>query len=162
MTHKFALLSAAIALSSATNAFASTLDASTAAVPQSHAIAPSIDPSPDPPSAKFSSATANTQYWACFAVSRGTGQAGWAQGGSESSALSKAKSECGRSDCTNWRCQELGCVALEYGKGQVVLASASGYGSKDASEAESKAVSTCKAHASGCGKPGYICSRYID
>jgi len=79
MTHKFALLSAAIALSSATNAFASTLDASTAAVPQSHAIASSVDPSPNLPSAKFSSAAANTQYWACIAVSHGTGQAGWAR-----------------------------------------------------------------------------------
>lgn len=156
---KFSVVFAALAISCVTNAFASTLKGSISPVPKSHDIGPSVDPSPS--SAKFTSAAA-TQYWACIAVSHSTGKAGWAQGDSESSALGKAKSECGKNDCDTWACQELGCVALEYGKGQVVLATASGYGRDDANKAESKATSVCKAHTSDCGKPGYICSRYID
>jgi hypothetical protein len=151
----------AIALSCITNVFAGTSDSTSVAVPQSFEIEPSIDASPKPPSAKLINGAA-THYWVCIAVSSRTGRYGWSQGGSESSALGRAKSNCGGGDCKNfWMCQESGCVGIDYGHNYVSISRATGYGLKDGSKAASKALSTCKAHSFGCGKPGHFCSKYV-
>ena len=163
---KSALFLTAIAISSFTSVFGSparrsTLDAFTSPASQKFTIAPDVDAAPESHSAVMDAAAATTQYWVCIAVSQSTGKYGWSQGGSESSALSKAKSKCGKKDCSIYACQERGCVGIDYGVGLVAVSRASGYGSKDGSKAASKALSTCKADTHGCGKPGYFCAHYI-
>ncbi|KIM83608.1 hypothetical protein PILCRDRAFT_819243 [Piloderma croceum F 1598] len=163
---KSALVLTAIAISSLTSVFGtptrrSTLDAFTSHASEKFTIAPNVDAASESHPAIVDAAAATTQYWVCIAVSRSTGKYGWSQGGSESSALSNAKSKCGKNDCSIYSCQERGCIGIDYGVGVVAVSRAYGYGSKDGSEAASKALSTCKADTHGCGKPGYFCAHYI-
>jgi len=163
---KSALVLTAIAISSLTSVFGtptrrSTLDAFTSHASEKFTIGPDVNAAPESHSAIVDAAAATTQYWVCIAVSRSTGKYGSSQGGSESSALKKAKSKCGKKDCTIYSCQEQGCVGIDYGVGVVAVSRAYGYGSKDGSKAASKALSTCKADTHGCGKPGYFCAHRI-
>jgi len=168
-TMKSALFFAAIIVSSLTGILATPARRSTVedgfAVPSQHEsdLEKSVDgiSSPEPES-KFVDAAAATQYWVCIAVSPSTGKYGWSQGGSESSALGKAKSKCGKKDCsTFYSCQEYGCVGIDYGSKYVALSRAYGYGSKDGSKAAGKALSVCKSHTHGCKKPGHFCAKRI-
>lgn len=113
------------------------------------------------PGAFKEEAAAATQYWVCIVASTGSGRYGWSRAGSESSAKSKAKKNCGRSDCTLWSCAEKGCVGIDYGSNSVSLSYAIGYGSKDGTEAGTKALAKCKKGDTGCGKPGHFCSQYV-
>jgi hypothetical protein len=162
---KFAFLLTAITLSSLASVFGtptrrSTLDAFTSHASQQFTIEPDVDGTPETHSALVDAAV-SAQPWVCIAVSRSTGRYGWSQGSSESSALSRAKSECGKKDCSIFSCQERGCVGIDYGVGVIVVSRASGYGSNDGSKAASKALSTCKSRARGCGRPGFYCAQYI-
>lgn len=163
---KSALVFTAIAISSLTGVFGtparrSTLDAFTSHVPQKFTIAPDVDAAPESHSALVDAAAATTHYWVCISVSPSTGKHGWSQGSSESSALKKAKSKCGKKDCNFDKCQERGCVGIDYGVDMVVVSRVYGYGSKDGSKAASKALSTCKSATHGCGKPGYFCAHHV-
>ena len=160
---KFTLVLTAIAISTLTTVLGtpvrrSTLDAFTSHVSKKFTIEPSVDAASEPHSVLVDTAT---QYWVCVAVSHGTGKYGWSQGGSESSALSEAKSKCGENDCSTYGCQEQGCVGIDYGVGAVAVSRAYGYGRKDGSMAASKALSTCTSETHGCGKPGYFCAASI-
>ena len=162
---KSARIFTAISILSITNIFGaptrrSTLGAIIVPAQQASDIEPSVDASPKPASAFVNDATA-TQYWVCIAGSQSASQYRWSQGDSESSALSKAKSKCGKSDCSFYSCQEQGCVGIDHRSGYVALSSASGYGSSDGSKAAGKALSTCQSHARGCGKPGHFCAQYV-
>lgn len=162
---KSAFLLTAIAFSSITSVFGTptrrtTLDALTSTATHKFDIESDVNGISEPHSALVNAAAA-TQYWVCIAVSRSSGKYGWSQGGSESSALKKAKSKCGKKDCSIYSCQERGCVGIDYGVGLVAVSRAYGYGSKDGSKAASKALSTCKSHTHGCGKPGHFCAHYI-
>jgi len=148
----------AIVLSYITNGFAGTTNSTAIAVPESFELEPSVDAS----GPKTKSALVATQYWVCIAVSRSSGRYGWSQGSSESSALGAAKSKCGRSDCKDfWACQELGCVGIDYGRGWVAISRAVGYGLNDGSKAANGALLSCKAHTTGCGRPGYFCAKRV-
>jgi hypothetical protein len=52
-------------------------------------------------------------------------------------------------------------VGLNFGSRYYAFGWATGYGYQDGNKAASKAKSLCKAHTTGCGAPGYFCSRYI-
>jgi len=164
---KVALLFGFIAISSLTSVFGTPSRRSIVdgfAVPSEHesAIGPSVDASPEPASKFMDAAASSTQYWVCIAVSPSTGKYGESQGSSESSALGKAKSKCGKKDCsTFYSCQETGCVGIDYGSGYIALSRAYGFGSKDGSKAADKALSVCKSHTHDCKKPGYFCAQRI-
>jgi hypothetical protein len=164
---KFALLFSFIAVSSLTSVFGtparrSLVDGFVVPIEHESDVGPSVDASPEPASKFKDAAASSTHYWVCIAVSPSTGRYGHSQGGSESSALGKAKSKCGKKDCgTFYACQELGCVGIDYGSKYVAISRAYGYGSKDGSKAADKAHSICKSHTHGCKKPGHFCAKRI-
>jgi len=133
------------------------------------------DPTPIPTSATFkvydldnsvngsvlNAAATATQYWVCTVISNSTFRHGWAQGDSESSALSLATSYCGQSDCSYYSCAEAGCVGLDFGLDGTAVTSATGHGADDGPQAASDALSTCQQQTTGCGEPVYYCAQYI-
>ena len=157
---KFALLLVAVAISSITSVLATparqtTLDALTSHASHAFDIEPSVNAT-----AEHHSALAS-KYWVCIAVSQSGGRYGYGRGSSEASALKNAKSKCGKKDCNFDFCVERGCVGVDYGVGLIVVSRARGYGRDDGPKAASKALSTCKSHTQGCGRPGYYCAKYI-
>jgi hypothetical protein len=139
---KFTFLLTTIMLLSLATVFStptcqSTLSAFTSHASQKFTIKPDADGTPETHSALVDAAVA-AQYWVCIAISHSTGKSGWSQGGSDSSALSNAKSKCGKTDCSIYSCQEQGCVGINYGVGVVVVSCASGYGSNDSNKATNK------------------------
>lgn len=119
-------------------------------------------PAPAPPLAEVaaSKAAAGPYYWVCLAISVSNFQYGWSQGTSESAALSAAKKQCKRGDCTAWSCARRGCVGLSRGSTGAGHAAAAGYGSesKDRSKVASLVTAQCRKLSNGCEAAKTYCS----
>jgi hypothetical protein len=109
--------------------------------------------------ARLSNPLAASDVWACITVNTVEQNSGIGVAATQVQALANAQNNCG-SDCGLKECVMGGCIAYAAGPQYVELYVAANFGSRQADQAaaNSGALTTCRAHSSGCKQILSLCT----